>query len=87
MVVKTETECFITLENINKSCQQSNGQPITNPEPLSLESTTGEVVALLNPSDSVSYSPVGWRFSVGTVNQRKRSIKTQFLSGNRHPCR
>ncbi|HEY9600404.1 MAG TPA: nitrate/sulfonate/bicarbonate ABC transporter ATP-binding protein [Allocoleopsis sp.] len=52
MGIKTETECLITLENINKSYQQPNGQQITILENISLELKPGEIVALLGPSGS-----------------------------------
>lgn len=52
MVVKIETECLITLENINKSYRQPNGQEITILENISLELHPGEIVALLGPSGS-----------------------------------
>ena len=52
MVVKTPTECLITLESINKSYQQPNGQQITILDNISLELRSGEIVALLGPSGS-----------------------------------
>ena len=52
MVVKTQTECLITLESINKSYQQPNGQQITILDNISLELRSGEIVALLGPSGS-----------------------------------
>ena len=52
MVVSTDTECLITLENINKSYRQPNGQEITILENISLELRPGEIVALLGPSGS-----------------------------------
>lgn len=52
MVVKAETDCLITLEGINKSYQQPNGQQITIIENISMALHTGEIVALLGPSGS-----------------------------------
>ncbi|GAB4174616.1 MAG: nitrate/sulfonate/bicarbonate ABC transporter ATP-binding protein [Coleofasciculaceae cyanobacterium] len=52
MAVQTKTECLITLENINKSYQQPNGQQITILENINLELRPGEIVALLGPSGS-----------------------------------
>jgi NitT/TauT family transport system ATP-binding protein len=52
VVVKIETECIITLEGINKSYQQPNGQQITIIENISMALHPGEIVALLGPSGS-----------------------------------
>lgn len=52
MVVKAETECLITLEGINKSYVQPNGQEITIIENISMALHPGEIVALLGPSGS-----------------------------------
>ena len=52
MVTKAETENLVTLEEINKSYQQPNGQKITIIENISLTLRTGEIVALLGPSGS-----------------------------------
>ncbi|MGB8686230.1 MAG: nitrate/sulfonate/bicarbonate ABC transporter ATP-binding protein [Microcoleus sp.] len=52
MVVKTATECLITLEGVSKAYQQPNGQKISILEPINLELRSGEIVALLGPSGS-----------------------------------
>ena len=52
MVVKTATECLITLEGVSKVYQQPNGQKISILEPINLEIRAGEIVALLGPSGS-----------------------------------
>lgn len=52
MVVKTATECLITLEGVSKVYQQPNGQKISILEPINLELRSGEIVALLGPSGS-----------------------------------
>ena len=52
MVVKAETECIVTLEGINKSYQQPNGQQIIIIENISLALCSGEIVALLGLSGS-----------------------------------
>ncbi len=52
MVVKTATECLITLQGVSKAYQQPNGQQIAILEPINLELRTGEIVALLGPSGS-----------------------------------
>jgi NitT/TauT family transport system ATP-binding protein len=52
MVVKTATECLITLQGVSKAYQQPNGQKISILEPINLELRTGEIVALLGPSGS-----------------------------------
>ena len=52
MVVKTATECLITLEGVSKAYQQPNGQKISILEPINLEIRAGEIVALLGPSGS-----------------------------------
>lgn len=51
--LKTTTkERLITLEGVNKSYQQPNGQQITILENINLELRAGEIVALLGPSGS-----------------------------------
>ena len=53
MVVKTATECLITLEGVSKVYQQPNGQKTsTILAPINLEIRAGEIVALLGPSGS-----------------------------------
>ena len=52
MIVKTATECLITLEGVSKAYQQPNGQKISILEPINLELRSGEIVALLGPSGS-----------------------------------
>jgi NitT/TauT family transport system ATP-binding protein len=52
VVVKTATECLITLEGVSKVYQQPNGQKISILEPINLELRSGEIVALLGPSGS-----------------------------------
>lgn len=52
MVVKTATECLITLKGVSKVYQQPNGQKISILEPINLELRAGEIVALLGPSGS-----------------------------------
>jgi len=52
VVVKTATECLITLQGVSKAYQQPNGQKISILEPINLELRTGEIVALLGPSGS-----------------------------------
>ena len=52
MVVKTATECLITLQGVSKAYQQPNGQKISILEPINLELRSGEIVALLGPSGS-----------------------------------
>ena len=52
MILKTETECLITLEGVSKAYQQPNGQKISILEPINLELRSGEIVALLGPSGS-----------------------------------
>jgi len=47
VVVKTATECLITLEKVRKVYQQPNGQKISILEPINLELRAGEIVALL----------------------------------------
>jgi NitT/TauT family transport system ATP-binding protein len=50
VVVKTATECLITLERVSKVYQQPNGQKISILEPINLEIRAGEIVALLGLS-------------------------------------
>jgi NitT/TauT family transport system ATP-binding protein len=52
VIVKTATECLITLEGVSKAYQQPNGQQISILEPINLELRSGEIVALLGPSGS-----------------------------------
>jgi len=52
VVVKTATECLITLEGVSKAYQQPNGQKISILEQINLEIQAGEIVALLGPSGS-----------------------------------
>lgn len=52
MVVKTATDCLISLKGVSKAYQQPNGQQITILEPINLDLQTGEIVALLGPSGS-----------------------------------
>ncbi|MGE5658619.1 MAG: nitrate/sulfonate/bicarbonate ABC transporter ATP-binding protein [Actinomycetota bacterium] len=52
MVVKTATDCLISLKGVSKAYQQPNGQQIAILEPINLELRTGEIVALLGPSGS-----------------------------------
>ena len=52
MILKTATECLITLEGVSKAYQQPNGQKISILEPIDLELRSGEIVALLGPSGS-----------------------------------
>jgi len=44
VVVKTATECLITLEGVSKVYQQPNGQKISILEPINLEIRAGEIV-------------------------------------------
>ncbi|MBV8885386.1 MAG: nitrate/sulfonate/bicarbonate ABC transporter ATP-binding protein [Chroococcidiopsidaceae cyanobacterium CP_BM_RX_35] len=52
VLTKTTKERLITLEGVNKSYEQPNGQQITILESINLELRMGEIVALLGPSGS-----------------------------------
>ncbi|MBV9389232.1 MAG: nitrate/sulfonate/bicarbonate ABC transporter ATP-binding protein [Chroococcidiopsidaceae cyanobacterium CP_BM_ER_R8_30] len=52
VLAKTAKQRLITLEGVNKSYEQPNGQQITILESIDLELRTGEIVALLGPSGS-----------------------------------
>ena len=52
MVVKTATECLITLEGVSKVYQQPNGQKISILEPINLEFRAGKILDLLGHSGS-----------------------------------
>jgi NitT/TauT family transport system ATP-binding protein len=47
VVVKTATECLITLEKVRKVYEQPNGQKLSILEPINLDRRAGEIVALL----------------------------------------